>query len=151
MIWLKLIIWSKLILATSSENQPSGLTWRWGFLETLSKAFVLYEFERVFVSFFRTYDALVGVSTHDFFDSLSELDIRRGVTTQQRDRMLQTFVRNQYSAHLQEILLTLQNEYTDWDKEQQTQAMVKEQVRQRSRSKHWEKNKNEFPKNGKYY
>ena len=43
---------------------------------------------------------------------------------------MQTFVRNHYSAHLREILLTLQNEYTDWaDEGGEDPEKVKEQVR----------------------
>ena len=43
---------------------------------------------------------------------------------------MQTFVRNHYSAHLREILLTLQNEYTDWaDEDGEGPEKVKEQVR----------------------
>ena len=59
--------------------------------------------------YFRTYEALVGVVTHDFFDELSEAEVRDGLQPERRDRILQTFVRNQYDAHLKEILLTLQN------------------------------------------
>ncbi|XP_059081378.1 neuroligin-4, Y-linked-like [Tigriopus californicus] len=76
----------------------------------------------------RTYEALVGVVNHDFFDDLSEDDVQNGITIEQRNRMLQTFVRNQYSAHLQEILLTLQNEYTDWAETVQSPHMNKDQI-----------------------
>ena len=76
----------------------------------------------------RTYDALIGIVTHDFFDELSDSQLRRGMSIQQRDKMFQTFVRNQYNAHLQEILLTLQNEYTDWEQSVQHPSNIKEQV-----------------------
>ena len=78
---------------------------------------------------FRSYEAMIGVVTHDYFDDISDADVRRGVPTERRDRMLQTFVRNHYSAHLREILLTLQNEYTDWTEYGESPAKVKEQVR----------------------
>ena len=71
---------------------------------------------------------MVGVVTHDFFDDLSDEEVRRGMGVEQRDRMLQTFVRNHYTAHLQEILLTLQNEYTDWEESVQHSSTVREQV-----------------------
>ena len=77
---------------------------------------------------FRTYEAIVGVVSHDFFDDLSDSSVRRGIALERRDRVFQTFVRNQYSAHLKEILLTLQNEYTDWAATEQTPQMIKEQV-----------------------
>ena len=75
---------------------------------------------------------MIGVATHDYFDDISDADVRRGVPTERRDRMLQTFVRNHYSAHLREILLTLQNEYTDWTEYGgESPAKVKEQVRKK--------------------
>ena len=76
---------------------------------------------------------MIGVATHDYFDDISDADVRRGVPTERRDRMLQTFVRNHYSAHLREILLTLQNEYTDWTEYGESPAKVKEQVRTKKR------------------
>nr|XP_040566770.1 neuroligin-1-like [Lepeophtheirus salmonis] len=78
----------------------------------------------------RTYEAIVGVVTHDYFNDLSDEEVRRGIGLNVRDRMLQTFVRNQYKAHLQEILLTLQNEYTDWAESVQHPSIVREQVLQ---------------------
>ena len=48
-----------------------------------------------------SYDAMIGVTTHDYFDAFSDEDLTSGVTNEQRDRMLQTFVRNHYNAHLQ--------------------------------------------------
>lgn len=78
--------------------------------------------------FSRTYDAIVGVVSNDYFDDLPDTLIRRGLPKEQKDRMLQTFVRNQYSAHLQEILLTLQNEYSNWAEEVETPDMIKGQV-----------------------
>ena len=59
-------------------------------------------FWRVFsLLLFRTYDALIGIVTHDYFDELSDSQVRRGLSLEQRDKMFQTFVRNQYNAHLQ--------------------------------------------------
>ena len=71
---------------------------------------------------------MVGVVTHDAFDWLSDREAREGIALEQRDRMLQTFVRNHYTAHLQEILLTLQNEYTNWEETTAHPASVREQV-----------------------
>ena len=71
---------------------------------------------------------MVGVTTHDYFDQLTDQDVKRGISIEKRNRMFQTFVRNQYSAHLQEILLTLQNEYTNWDETVQRPQIIKEQV-----------------------
>ena len=73
----------------------------------------------------------MGVVSHDYFDDLSDADASSGVSAglEQRDRRLQTFVRNHYSSHLREILLTLQNEYTDWSEDEQTPIMIRNQVR----------------------
>ena len=80
----------------------------------------------------RTYDALIGVVSHDYFDDLSDVAASSGVTgLERRDRRLQTFVRNHYSSHLREILLTLQNEYTDWSEAEQTPIMIRNQVREK--------------------
>ena len=49
---------------------------------------------------------MVGVVAHDYFDDMSETDVRRGVAAERRDRMLQTFVRNHYSAHLRDNAYT---------------------------------------------
>ena len=49
-----------------------------------------------FFVFSRTYDALIGIVTHDFFNELSDTQIRLGMSLDERDKMFQTFVRNQY-------------------------------------------------------
>ena len=72
--------------------------------------------------------------SHDTFDWLSDKQSRfataagpesgsidtaggggEGLSPEQRDRIFQSYVRNHYKAHLKEILLIVQNEYTDWD------------------------------------
>ena len=117
----------KKVTRTGRLSQPTKT------LPTIFAArYLLYVFPRkiqIFLLSRRTYDALVGVTTHDFFDELSDDDVRRGITIEQRNRMMQTYVRNQYSSHLQEILLTLENEYTDWAETVQLPHMIKEQVR----------------------
>ena len=50
---------------------------------------------------------MIGVVTHDYFNDLSDEDLTSGISQQQRDRMLQTFVRNHYNAHLQVGLQTI--------------------------------------------
>ena len=71
---------------------------------------------------------MIGIVTHDFFNELSDTQIRFGMSLDERDKMFQTFVRNQYSTHLQEILLTMQNEYTDWQVSVQKPTSIREQV-----------------------
>ena len=60
------------------------------------------------------YDLLFGVTQADSFFALSAEDNQYGMEVDRRNRLLRTFVRNTYQFHLQEILATVVNEYTDW-------------------------------------
>lgn len=50
------------------------------------------------------------------FFALNADDNQYGMEADRRNRLLRTFVRNTYQFHLQEILATILNEYTDWEK-----------------------------------
>jgi len=81
------------------------------------------------ISPFRTYDALVGVATHDFLDALPDAAVRGdGLPASARDRMLQSFVRSHYTSGLREILLALQHEYADWEGRGDSASEVLQQV-----------------------
>ena len=62
------------------------------------------------------YDLLFGVTQAESFFSFSAEDNQYGIEADRRNRLLRTFVRNTYQFHLQEILATIVNEYTDWEK-----------------------------------
>jgi len=62
------------------------------------------------------YDLLFGVTQAESFFSFSAEDNQYGIEADRRNRLLRTFVRNTYQFHLQEILATIINEYTDWEK-----------------------------------
>ncbi|XP_013102074.2 uncharacterized protein LOC106083533 [Stomoxys calcitrans] len=47
---------------------------------------------------------------------LSAQDLEFGFNETRRDRILRTFVRNNFHYHLNEIFAVLKNEYTDWEK-----------------------------------
>ncbi len=47
---------------------------------------------------------------------MSADDNQYGMEADRRNRLLRTYVRNTYQFHLQEILATIVNEYTDWEK-----------------------------------
>ncbi|KAM7352957.1 neuroligin 2 [Cochliomyia hominivorax] len=47
---------------------------------------------------------------------LSAQDLEFGFNETRRDRILRTYVRNNFHYHLNEIFAVLKNEYTDWDK-----------------------------------
>lgn len=62
------------------------------------------------------YDLLFGVTQSDSFFSLTAEDNQYGIEPARRTRLLRAYVRNSYQFHLQEILATIVNEYTDWEK-----------------------------------
>lgn len=62
------------------------------------------------------YDLMFGVTQVESYFALSADDIQHGMQADRRNRLLRTFVRNTYQFHLQEILATIINEYTDWEK-----------------------------------
>ena len=62
------------------------------------------------------YDLLFGATQSESYFSFSAEDNQFGIEADRRNRLLRTFVRNSYQFHLQEILATIVNEYTDWEK-----------------------------------
>ncbi|XP_063879832.1 neuroligin-2-like [Scylla paramamosain] len=59
-------------------------------------------------------DLLMGVTTTDILEVFSDAEIQHGFEADYRDRLLRTFVTNNYHYHLQEIVLAITAEYTDW-------------------------------------
>lgn len=47
-----------------------------------------------------------------------------GLNETRRDRILRTYVRNTYKYHLHEIYSTLRNEYTDWERGEQSPMSI---------------------------
>ncbi|XP_042909755.1 neuroligin-4, X-linked isoform X1 [Parasteatoda tepidariorum] len=68
---------------------------------------------------FAQYDLLLGVSRIEYYFTFSSQEDRIGIEVSRRDRLLRTLVRNLFTYHLQEIFLTVVNEYTDWSKPDQ--------------------------------
>ncbi|XP_028966956.1 neuroligin-2 [Galendromus occidentalis] len=62
----------------------------------------------------KTYDAIFGVTSYEAYDWMSAEEEKYGIEAERRDRILRTLVRNLFTYHQQEILLTVLNEYTDW-------------------------------------
>lgn len=54
------------------------------------------------------------------------LNYQNGLNETRRDKILRTYVRNTYRYHLHEIYSTLRNEYTDWEKGEQSPNIIKE-------------------------
>ncbi|GFW00490.1 neuroligin-1 [Trichonephila clavipes] len=65
-------------------------------------------------SLFGKYDLLFGVTKVETFNHLSAVEEKGGIDFNRRDRLLRTLVRNLFTYHMQEIFLTIVNEYTDW-------------------------------------
>lgn len=68
-----------------------------------------------FNSFFGNYDLMFGFNQVEFYD-FNQADERRGIDSSRKDKILRTLIRNLFTYHLQEIHLTIANEYTDWTK-----------------------------------
>lgn len=62
------------------------------------------------------YDLMLGVVTGESLSRFPTNDIKSGFSSDRRDRILRTYVRNAYTYHLSEILSTVVNEYTDWER-----------------------------------
>ncbi|XP_068229319.1 neuroligin-3-like isoform X2 [Palaemon carinicauda] len=61
-------------------------------------------------------DLLLGITTANFLEIFNENELQHGFESEHRDRLLRTFVRNNYRFHLQEIMLAISSEYTDWSR-----------------------------------
>ncbi|XP_057328114.1 neuroligin-1-like isoform X1 [Microplitis mediator] len=73
-------------------------------------------------------DLLMGLTSCEAWLDLSEDDLKNGINATRRDRILRTYVRNTYRYHLHEIYSTLKNEYTDWDKDEQSPSAIRESL-----------------------
>lgn len=62
------------------------------------------------------YDLLAGVTRAEAYFAFNSGDVQYGIEADRRARILRTYVRNTYSYHLNEILATIVNEYTDWER-----------------------------------
>lgn len=62
------------------------------------------------------YDFLVGVTRAEAYFAFNSEDVQYGIEAERRSKILKTYVRNTYSYHLNEILATIVNEYTDWER-----------------------------------
>ncbi|GIY09914.1 neuroligin-1 [Caerostris extrusa] len=62
------------------------------------------------------FDLMFGVTRVESYLHISDKEDKNGMQVERRDKLLRTLVRNIYTYHLQEIFLTIVNEYTDWTK-----------------------------------
>ena len=62
------------------------------------------------------YDLIIGVVRSEAYFTLTAEDAQYGIEADRRTKILREFVRNTYTYHQAEILATIINEYTDWEK-----------------------------------
>lgn len=74
------------------------------------------------------YDLLLGVVKSESYFTFNTEDIQYGIEPDRRSKILRTFVRNTYSYHLSEILATIVNEYTDWEKPVQHPINIRDET-----------------------
>ena len=75
-----------------------------------------------------SYSVLAGVTASDADQQLSELQLAEGVTAQQRDQILRTYVQNTYSYHLNELVSVIRHDYTDWSRGQPPPRRLRDQL-----------------------
>lgn len=61
-------------------------------------------------------EIVFGVTSLESYLDLSAQDLEFGFNETRRDRILRTYVRNNFNFHLNEIYAALKNEYTDWER-----------------------------------
>lgn len=68
---------------------------------------------------------MVGVVRTESYFSLTSDDSLYGLEADRRTKILREFVRNTYTYHQPEILATIINEYTDWERPVQHPASIR--------------------------
>ncbi|OXU27438.1 hypothetical protein TSAR_014463 [Trichomalopsis sarcophagae] len=74
------------------------------------------------------YDLMVGVVRSESYFSLTAEDAQYGIEADRRMKILREFVRNTYTYHQPEILATIINEYTDWEKPVQHPVNIRDET-----------------------
>ena len=66
--------------------------------------------------FFRSYDAIVGVTSQDWFHAQGADAFEKGISKKEKEKFLRSYILNNYENHLKEIFLVANNEYSELDK-----------------------------------
>ncbi|XP_011501614.1 PREDICTED: neuroligin-4, Y-linked [Ceratosolen solmsi marchali] len=74
------------------------------------------------------YDLMVGVVRSEAYFSLTAEDAQYGIEAERRMKILREFVRNTYTYHQPEILATIINEYTDWERPVQHPVNIRDET-----------------------
>ncbi|KAI4466105.1 neuroligin [Holotrichia oblita] len=80
------------------------------------------------VSKLSRYDLMLGVVKAEAYFAFNGEDVQYGIEADRRSKILRTFVRNTYSYHLSEILATIVNEYTDWERPVQHPINIRDET-----------------------
>nr|CAD7427215.1 unnamed protein product [Timema monikensis] len=80
------------------------------------------------VSRLAKYDLLLGVVKAEAYFSFSGEDVQYGIESDRRSKILRTYVRNTFRYHLSEILATIVNEYTDWERPVQHPINIRDET-----------------------
>lgn len=81
-------------------------------LSTINSVFL----QKLAISKLTRYDLMLGVTRAESYFTFNSDDVQYGIEAERRSKILKTYVRNTYSFHLNEILATIINEYTDWER-----------------------------------
>ena len=71
--------------------------------------------------FFRSYDAIVGVTSQDWFHAQGADAFEKGISKKEKEKFLRSYILNNYENHLKEIFLAVENEYSEWDQVSQSE------------------------------
>ncbi|KAK7578244.1 hypothetical protein V9T40_010449 [Parthenolecanium corni] len=82
-------------------------------------------FQRMIAKLSR-YDLLLGIVPAESFTTFTANDIQYGIEADRRSKILKTFIKNVYRYHLTEILATIINEYTDWERPVQHPVTIRD-------------------------
>ncbi|XP_073980560.1 neuroligin 3 isoform X1 [Rhodnius prolixus] len=74
------------------------------------------------------YDLLLGVVKAEAFLAFTGEDVQYGIEPDRRTNILRTFVKSTYRYHLSEILATIVNEYTDWERPVQHPINIRDET-----------------------
>lgn len=71
---------------------------------------------------------MVGVTRAESYLVFNSDDVQYGIEPDRRSKILRSFVKNTYSYHLNEILATIINEYTDWERPVQHPINIRDET-----------------------
>lgn len=71
---------------------------------------------------------MVGVTRAESYLTFSADDVQYGLEPDRRSKILRSYVKNTYSYHLNEILATIVNEYTDWERPVQHPINIRDET-----------------------